>query len=95
MRHSFFKNTNKSSIDHDYPPLKEGVVHYFNKRENFLLTMMFCAKFEIGSVVLEKKSRKCNFFFTNEQTERETNIQTDRQTDAEQKVIGKAHLSLA
>lgn len=50
---------------------------------------------EIGSVVLEKKSKMLIFFFTNEQTERETNIQTDRQTDAEQKVIGNAHLSSA
>lgn len=47
---------------------------------------------EIGSVVMEKKS-KMLIFFTNEQTERETNIQTDRHTDAEQKVIGKAQLT--
>lgn len=57
--------------------------------------MMFCAKLGWNWLGGSGKKVENVIFFTNEQTERETNIQTDRQTDAEQKVIGKAHLSSA
>lgn len=79
LRRSFFKITNKSSIYHDYPPLKEGVVHYFDKREFPSHNDVLC---QVGLKLARwfwKKSRKCYFFLlTNRQKERQTYRRTDK-----------------